>query len=99
MQESSTSGEAFPLQQERKGHKSFKSQLFLNIRHGYLFAKTFFDFLNSLNITLFFLTEMKRMSVFKNYEAGEPTCRLYVKNISKQVEEKVRLYGASEVKS
>ncbi|RVE58978.1 hypothetical protein OJAV_G00199630 [Oryzias javanicus] len=32
--------------------------------------------------------EMKRMSVFKNYEAGEPTCRLYVKNISKQVEEK-----------
>ncbi|KAI4896273.1 hypothetical protein NFI96_003664 [Prochilodus magdalenae] len=32
--------------------------------------------------------EMKRMSVFKNYESGEPTCRLYVKNISKQVEEK-----------
>lgn len=29
------------------------------------------------------------MSVFKNYEAGEPTCRLYVKNIAKQVEEKV----------
>ncbi|XP_071341967.1 RNA-binding region-containing protein 3 [Trachinotus anak] len=32
--------------------------------------------------------EMKKMSVFKNYEAGEPTCRLYVKNIAKQVEEK-----------
>ncbi|KAM6900370.1 RNA-binding region-containing protein 3 [Xenentodon cancila] len=32
--------------------------------------------------------EMKRMSVFKNYEAGEPTCRLYVKNIAKPVEEK-----------
>ncbi|XP_029955212.1 RNA-binding region-containing protein 3 isoform X2 [Salarias fasciatus] len=32
--------------------------------------------------------EIKRMSVFKNYEAGEPTCRLYVKNIAKQVEEK-----------
>lgn len=32
--------------------------------------------------------EMKRMSVFKNYEPGEPTCRLYVKNIAKQVEEK-----------
>lgn len=32
------------------------------------------------------------MSVFKNYEPGEPTCRLYVKNIAKQVEEKV---GAS----
>lgn len=32
---------------------------------------------------------MKKISVFKNYEPGEPTCRLYVKNISKQVEEKV----------
>lgn len=32
---------------------------------------------------------MKRISVFRNYEAGEPTCRLYVKNIAKQVEEKV----------
>ncbi|KAL2085565.1 hypothetical protein ACEWY4_018885 [Coilia grayii] len=32
--------------------------------------------------------EMKRMSVFKNYEPGEVTCRLYVKNIAKQVEEK-----------
>ncbi|XP_040921187.1 RNA-binding region-containing protein 3 isoform X2 [Toxotes jaculatrix] len=32
--------------------------------------------------------EMKRMSVFKTYEPGEPTCRLYVKNIAKQVEEK-----------
>lgn len=29
------------------------------------------------------------MSVFKSYEVGEPTCRLYVKNIAKQVEEKV----------
>uniref|UniRef100_A0A6Q2Z4S3 RNA-binding region-containing protein 3 n=1 Tax=Esox lucius TaxID=8010 RepID=A0A6Q2Z4S3_ESOLU len=28
------------------------------------------------------------MSVFKNYEPGEPTCRLYVKNIAKSVEEK-----------
>lgn len=27
--------------------------------------------------------------MFKNYEAGEPTCRLYVKNIAKQVEETV----------
>lgn len=32
---------------------------------------------------------MKKISVFKNYEPGEPTCRLYVKNIAKQVEEKV----------
>uniref|UniRef100_A0A8C2X8Y5 RNA-binding region-containing protein 3 n=1 Tax=Cyclopterus lumpus TaxID=8103 RepID=A0A8C2X8Y5_CYCLU len=36
--------------------------------------------------------EIKRMSVFKNYEAGEPTCRLYVKNIAKQVEEKDMKY-------
>ncbi|TSU75978.1 RNA-binding protein 40 [Bagarius yarrelli] len=33
--------------------------------------------------------EIKRMSVFKNYHPGEPTCRLYVKNIAKAVEEKV----------
>lgn len=32
--------------------------------------------------------EIKRLSVFKNYEPGEPTCRLYVKNIAKQVGEK-----------
>ncbi|XP_031732577.1 RNA-binding region-containing protein 3 [Anarrhichthys ocellatus] len=32
--------------------------------------------------------EIKRMSVFKYYEPGEPTCRLYVKNIAKQVEER-----------
>lgn len=36
--------------------------------------------------------EIKRMSVFKNYEPGEPTCRLYVKNIAKQVEEKELKY-------
>lgn len=29
------------------------------------------------------------MSVYKNYEPGEPTSRLYVKNIAKSVEEKV----------
>lgn len=40
-------------------------------------------------LSFFFLTEMKKISVFKNYEPGEPTCRLYVKNIAKQVEEKV----------
>lgn len=34
------------------------------------------------------------MSVFKNYESGEPTCRLYVKNIAKQVEEKVSAFVA-----
>lgn len=33
------------------------------------------------------------MSVFKNYESGEPTCRLYVKNIPKQVEERVGVFA------
>ncbi|XP_072430998.1 RNA-binding region-containing protein 3 isoform X3 [Chiloscyllium punctatum] len=32
--------------------------------------------------------EMESISLFKNYNPGEPTCRLYVKNLSKQVEEK-----------
>ncbi|XP_067892661.1 RNA-binding region-containing protein 3 isoform X2 [Heterodontus francisci] len=32
--------------------------------------------------------EMESMSMFKNYSSGEPSCRLYVKNLSKQVEEK-----------
>ncbi|KAM4640920.1 RNA-binding region-containing protein 3 isoform 1-T2 [Discoglossus pictus] len=32
--------------------------------------------------------EMKKISVFKNYDPGEPNCRLYVKNLSKQVDEK-----------
>ncbi|XP_061406271.1 RNA-binding region-containing protein 3 isoform X1 [Lethenteron reissneri] len=31
--------------------------------------------------------EMAKSSVFKNYSAGEPTCRLYVKNLSRQVSE------------
>lgn len=43
---------------------------------------------------LFFFPEIKRMSVFKKYEPGEPTCRLYVKNIAKQVEEKVGAFIA-----
>ncbi|KAG2461339.1 RBM40 protein, partial [Polypterus senegalus] len=32
--------------------------------------------------------EMKKMSLFKHYEPGDPTCRLYIKNVAKQVEEK-----------
>ncbi|XP_028391536.1 RNA-binding region-containing protein 3-like [Dendronephthya gigantea] len=32
--------------------------------------------------------EMKSLSAFKNYSCGEPTCRLYVKNVAKQVEVK-----------
>lgn len=47
-----------------------------------------------ISFLLSFKTEIKRMSVFKNYEPGEPTCRLYVKNIAKQVEEKVGTFIA-----
>lgn len=32
---------------------------------------------------------MRQLSVFKGYEPGEPNCRLYVKNLAKQVTEKV----------
>lgn len=32
--------------------------------------------------------EMSEMSAFKNYTAGEPTCRLYIKNLAKHVDEK-----------
>ncbi|KAL7984866.1 hypothetical protein Chor_003436 [Crotalus horridus] len=33
--------------------------------------------------------EMGTLYVFKNYEPGEPNCRIYVKNLSKQVQEKL----------
>uniref|UniRef100_A0A8D0GWI4 RNA-binding region-containing protein 3 n=1 Tax=Sphenodon punctatus TaxID=8508 RepID=A0A8D0GWI4_SPHPU len=32
--------------------------------------------------------EMGALSVFKNYEPGDPNCRIYVKNLAKQVQEK-----------
>ncbi|NXL94139.1 RBM40 protein, partial [Alectura lathami] len=32
--------------------------------------------------------EMEKLSVFKNYEPGDPNCRIYVKNLAKQVQEK-----------
>ncbi|XP_069497991.1 RNA-binding region-containing protein 3 [Ambystoma mexicanum] len=32
--------------------------------------------------------EMAKHSVFKSYDPGEPNCRIYVKNLSKQVKEK-----------
>uniref|UniRef100_A0A2D4P285 RNA-binding region-containing protein 3 n=2 Tax=Micrurus TaxID=8634 RepID=A0A2D4P285_MICSU len=32
--------------------------------------------------------EMETFSVFKNYDPGDPNCRIYVKNLSKQVQEK-----------
>ena len=33
---------------------------------------------------------MPEISAFKNYTPGDPTCRLYIKNLAKTVEEKVR---------
>ncbi|XP_064597873.1 RNA-binding region-containing protein 3-like [Liolophura sinensis] len=36
--------------------------------------------------------EMKTSSVFRNYQAGEPTTRLYIKNLSKQTTEEDLLY-------
>lgn len=32
---------------------------------------------------------MEKYSVFRNYEPGDPNCRIYVKNLAKQVQEKV----------
>lgn len=32
---------------------------------------------------------MADISAFKNYKPGDPTCRLYIKNLAKHVEEKV----------
>ncbi|NWI39586.1 RBM40 protein, partial [Picathartes gymnocephalus] len=32
--------------------------------------------------------DMEKYSVFKNYEPGDPNCRIYVKNLAKQVQEK-----------
>ncbi|XP_059941863.1 RNA-binding region-containing protein 3 isoform X3 [Mesoplodon densirostris] len=32
--------------------------------------------------------EMETLSVFRSYEPGEPNCRIYVKNLAKQVQEK-----------
>ena len=39
--------------------------------------------------------QMKEFSVFKNYSRGEPTCRLYIKNLTKQTTEQdlVNLFG------
>lgn len=44
----------------------------------------------NLNHVFFsFLIEMAEISAFKNYKPGDPTCRLYIKNLAKHVEEKV----------
>ena len=40
--------------------------------------------------------QMRDFSVFKNYSAGEPTCRLYIKNLTKHTAEQdiVNLFGS-----
>ncbi|XP_005097090.1 RNA-binding region-containing protein 3 [Aplysia californica] len=40
-------------------------------------------------------SEMKELSVFRRYAAGEPSCRLYIKNLAKQVSEEDlhRIFG------
>ena len=43
-------------------------------------------FSEALNVLL---SEMSEISAFKNYIEGEPTCRLYIKNLAKHVDEKV----------
>ena len=41
---------------------------------------------------------MKESHVYRNYSSGEPSTRLYVKNLAKQVEEKVRLHPGTVLK-
>ena len=38
----------------------------------------------------FYLPEMDDLSIFRNYKEGEPSRRLYIKNLAKQVTEEVR---------
>ena len=40
---------------------------------------------------------MADISAFKNYKPGDPTCRLYIKNLAKHVEEKVNVFYISVV--
>ena len=40
---------------------------------------------------------MADISAFKNYKPGDPTCRLYIKNVAKHVEEKVNVFYTSVV--
>lgn len=47
---------------------------------------------NILNFV--YVSEMETFSVFKNYDPGDPNCRIYVKNLSKQVQEKVTGSGS-----
>ena len=43
---------------------------------------------------MFACVEMKEEHVFRNYSPGEPSVRLYVKNLAKQVSEQVGLHRA-----
>ena len=38
----------------------------------------------------FYPPEMDDLSIFRNYKEGEPSRRLYIKNLAKQVTEEVR---------
>lgn len=49
---------------------------------------------NILIFVFWYVPEMETLYVFKNYEPGDPNCRIYVKNLSKQVQEKVTGSGA-----
>ena len=44
-------------------------------------------------------TELQEHSIFKNYSPGQPSMRLYIKNLAKQVTEKVCLTHLSRVPS
>lgn len=49
----------------------------------------FFYCCESNTVAIIVLTEMQESHVHRNYSAGEISTRLYVKNLAKQVEEKV----------
>lgn len=49
----------------------------------------FFYCCESNTVAIIVLTEMQESHVHRNYSAGEVSTRLYVKNLAKQVEEKV----------
>lgn len=37
---------------------------------------------------IFFIIDQRILPVFKNYQPGAPSCRLYIKNLAKQVQTK-----------
>lgn len=46
---------------------------------------------------IFSSAEMKELPVFKNYSPGEPSSRLYIKNLSRHVSEEVSKIRSSKV--